>query len=319
MRRLPHAGTMLVCVALSVLGACSDDPGEERLSDSASARVGPSDRLGPAADDGTVPRPLPPVFGPEAGFFTQEAPPAVGRPSAGAMGPRMAEGELPGRYPFYWTRAVYSGYGRGWWGGRGGGSWATDYPKGDRQFLVVLKRLVRLNAYDWENAVSLADPNIRRFPVIYAVEVGRMELTDEEVEGLRNYLDAGGFLIVDDFWGTREWSVFEWNMARVFPERSIEDIPPDHPLFSAYYDIEDILQVPNINNGASGRQTHERDGYVPYVKGIFDDERRLMVVVNWNTDLGDAWEWAESPYYPLEFSTFAYEMGANMIVYGMSH
>ena len=291
---------MLVIAALSVLGGCSHDLGGERRTDPRMAE-------------------LPPIFRPGLEFLAQEAPPAVRPPSAGAMGPRMVEGELPGRYPFYWTRAVYSGYGRGFYGGRGGGSWATDYPKGDRQFLVVLKRLVRLNAYDWENAVSLADPMIRRFPVIYAVEVGRMEMTDEEVAGLRSYLDAGGFLIVDDFWGTREWQVFEWNMARVFPERSIVDLRLDHPIFSAYYDIEEVLQVPNINNGANGYQTHERDGYTPYVKGILDDEGRLMVVINWNTDLGDAWEWAESPYYPLEYSTFAYEMGANMIVYGMSH
>ncbi|MDG2281678.1 MAG: DUF4159 domain-containing protein [Longimicrobiales bacterium] len=300
MRRPSHTGSMLVIAALSVLGGCSHDLGGERRTDPRMAE-------------------LPPIFRPGLEFLAQEAPPAVRPPSAGAMGPRMVEGELPGRYPFYWTRAVYSGYGRGFYGGRGGGSWATDYPKGDRQFLVVLKRLVRLNAYDWENAVSLADPMIRRFPVIYAVEVGRMEMTDEEVAGLRSYLDAGGFLIVDDFWGTREWQVFEWNMARVFPERSIVDLRLDHPIFSAYYDIEEVLQVPNINNGANGYQTHERDGYTPYVKGILDDEGRLMVVINWNTDLGDAWEWAESPYYPLEYSTFAYEMGANMIVYGMSH
>ncbi len=319
MRRFSHARAVSICIALSAFGACNAGPGQARAGTPGGDVTDTLGHTSSWVSAGSTLPPLPHVPRRGSEFFAQEAPPAVGRPSAGAMGPRMVEGELPGRYPFYWTRAVYSGYGRGWWGGRGGGSWATDYPKGDRQFLVVLKRLVRLNAYDWENAVSLADPGIRRFPVIYAVEVGRMELTDEEIEGLRSYLDAGGFLIVDDFWGSREWSVFEWNMSRVFPERSIEDIPSDHPIFSAYYDIEEILQVPNINNGAGGYQTHERDGYVPYVRGIFDDERRLMVVVNWNTDLGDAWEWAESPYYPLEYSTFAYEMGANMIVYGMSH
>ncbi len=257
-----------------------------------------------------------------ASFLGQEAPPAVGRPTTGGgIGPRMNPDETPGRWPFYWTRAVYSGARRGWNGGGGGrgGSWATDYPKGDRQFLVVLKRLVRLNAYDWENAVQLTNPDLRRFPVLYAVEVGRMDLTDPEVEGLRSYLEAGGFLIVDDFWGSRQWAQFEYNMDRVFPDRSIVDLPLDHPIFSAYYDIEQIKQVPNINNGAGGYQTHERDGYVPYVRGITDDKGRLMVVINWNTDLGDAWEWAESPYYPLEYSTFAYELGTNMIVYGMSH
>jgi hypothetical protein len=155
--------------------------------------------------------------------------------------------------------------------------------------------------------------------VIYAVEVGRMDMTDEEVDGLRGYLDAGGFLIVDDFWGTREWQQFEYNIRRVFPDKPMIELGLDHPLFSAFYDIEEVLQVPNINNGAGGYQTHERDGYVPHVRGIFDDHERLMVVINWNTDLGDAWEWAESPYYPLVYSTFAYEMGANMIVYAMSH
>jgi Domain of unknown function (DUF4159) len=255
-----------------------------------------------------------------AGLLAQEAPPAVGRPSRGGVrGPRMAENETPGRYPFYWTRAVYSGdggFGGGW---RRREMWKTDYPKGDRQFLVVLKRLVRLNAYDWENAVDLADPRLRRFPLIYLVEPGYMNMTEAQVIGLRGYLDAGGFLIVDDFWGSREWANFEYNMERVFPGRSIVDIPLDHPIFSAFYDIDQVVQVPNINNAAGGYQTHEKDGHDPYVRGIFDDRGRLMVVINWNTDLGDAWEWAESPYYPLTFSTHAYEMGANMIVYAMSH
>jgi hypothetical protein len=290
MRRLSHAGVTLASVLAAIgLGACgSEGPGEEQTR---------TTRLG-------------------ASFASQEAPPAVRRPTGGTLGPRLDPTETPGRWPFYWTRAIYSGYSRGY---RRGGSWATDYPKADQQFLFVLKRLVRLNAYDWENAVSLADPDIRRFPVIYAVEVGRMDLTEPEVEGLRSYLDAGGFLIVDDFWGTREWQQFEYNIRRVIPDRPIVDLPLDHPLFSAYYDIEEVLQVPNRSNAAYGYQTHERDGYVPYVRGIYDESGRLSVVINWNTDLGDAWEWAESPYYPLVYSTFAYEMGVNMIVYAMSH
>jgi len=302
MTGLSRAGIVPVGVASALVVVACADQGRGRSSGASS----------PAAGSASA--------GPASGLLAQEAPPAVGRPATGgAIGPRMNPEETPGRWPFYWTRAVYSGGSRGWYGGRGRGSWATDYPKGDRQFLIVLKRLVRLNAYDWENAVSLADPDIRRFPIIYAVEVGRMNLSDAEVEGLRGYLEAGGFMIVDDFWGTREWAQFEWNMSRVFPGRPIVDLPLDHEIFSAFYDIEEVIQVPNINNGARGVRTHERDGFVPYVRGITDDRSRLMVVINWNTDLGDAWEWAESPYYPLRFSTFAYEMGANMIVYGLSH
>jgi hypothetical protein len=77
--------------------------------------------------------------------------------------------------------------------------------------------------------------------------------------------------------------------------------------------------VPNVGNGTRGGPTYERDGYIPMVKGIFDDQERLMVVINWNTDLGDAWEWADDPYYPIFYSTYAYEMGVNFIVYAMSH
>jgi hypothetical protein len=252
-----------------------------------------------------------------------QQPPRPGRPSMDEsrdLRLRLPpENEPPGRHAFYWTRAVYSGARRGWWG-RGSPTWATDFPKGDRQFLVVLQRLVRLDAYDFENAVSLADPRLRRFPLIYAVEVGYMDLTDAEVEGLRSYLDAGGMMLVDDFWGGREWANFAYNMSRVLPGRPIVEIPRDHPLFSAYYQIDEIKQVPARGRGVGGRPTWETyDSQVPHVRGIFDDEGRLMVVINFNTDLGDAWEWAEDPYYPLEYSTFAYEMGANMIVYGMSH
>ncbi|MEQ9398853.1 MAG: DUF4159 domain-containing protein [Longimicrobiales bacterium] len=260
----------------------------------------------------------------DTGILSQEAPPRVrGRQldEAEAADLRLRlppDDEPPGRHAFYWTRAVYSGDRGGWWG-RGQGAWATDFPKGDRQFLVVLKRLVRLDAYSFENAVRLDDPRLRRFPLIYAVEVGYMDLTDAEVVGLRSFLEAGGMLLVDDFWGSREWAAFEWNMRRVLPGRPIVDLPPDHPLFSAYYDIDEIKQVPARGRGIYGRPTYERDGYTPHVRGIFDDDGRLMVVINWNTDLGDAWEWAEDPYYPLEYSTYAYEIGANMIVYGMSH
>jgi hypothetical protein len=220
---------------------------------------------------------------------------------------------------FFFTRAIYTDYGRGWGGGGGRGSWAIDFPKADRQFLVVLRRLTNLDAYEYENAVRLDDPALRRYPFLYALEVGRMSLTQDEVRGLRDYLNAGGFLVIDDFWGEREWANFEAEMARVLPGRPIVDLPRDHAIFRSFYDIDEILQVPNVRNGMRGGPTWECFGCEPAVRGIFDDDGRLMVVIHWNTDLGDAWEWAENPFYPLRYSTFAYQMGVNMIVYAMSH
>lgn len=228
----------------------------------------------------------------------------------------QADGVPAEWHEFYFTRAAYTSYGRGW-GGRGG-AWATDYPKADRQFLTVLRRLTNLDAFECENAVLLDDPRLRRYPFLYALEVGYMNLSPSEVEGLREYLAAGGTLIIDDFWGSQEWLQFEHQMSLVFPGRPIVDLEMDHPLFSTFYEIDEILQVPAFRRAYYGGYS-ERDGYVPYVKGIRDDEGRLMVIVNWNTDLGDAWEWAEQPTYPLDRSTFAYQMGVNMIVYAMSH
>ncbi|MCH7826064.1 MAG: DUF4159 domain-containing protein [Acidobacteria bacterium] len=223
-----------------------------------------------------------------------------------------------GLHEFYFTRAIYSSYGRGYGGWRRG-SWAVDWPKADIQFLWGLKRLTNIDAYDLDNPVALDDPDLRRYPFLYMLEVGAMQLTPPEVEGLRDYLMAGGFLFVDDFWGTYEWKNFEWEIHKVLPGYEIVELSLDHPLFSNFYVIEEILQIPNVGNARAGYGTWEQDGYVPHVRAIFDDDDRLLVLINWNTDLGDAWEWAEDPWYPLIYSNFAYQMGVNAIIYAMSH
>jgi len=225
--------------------------------------------------------------------------------------PSLLRNRPPGEpREFRFTRAAYNGFGFR--------SWTVDYPKADRQFLTGLRRLTGIDASGDENPVRLDDPDLSRFPFLYAVEVGHMSLSEEEVRGLRRYLMAGGFLVVDDFWGTFEWQNFEGEIHRVLPGRAIEELPLDHPLFRTFYRIDRILQVPNVGNALSGGPTWEKDGYLPHCRGIFDDQQRLIVVINWNTDLGDAWEWAENPYYPLKYSTYAYQMGVNFIVYAMS-
>jgi uncharacterized protein DUF4159 len=222
------------------------------------------------------------------------------------------------KYEFYFTRAIYSsGY-----GGfrRRGNAWATDYPKADEQFLSVLGRLAReLDSFPQDHAMQLEDPNLRLFPFLYAVEVGAMGLSDGEVQALRSYLLAGGFLIVDDFWGSWEWQNFEENIRRVLPEYEIVDLPISHPLFHTYYEIEQVLQVPNLNNGCRGGPYSEGDGYVPAVKAIFNEKGRMLVLISWNSDLGDAWEWMEQACYPLQMSTYAYQLAVNTIIYAMSH
>lgn len=269
---------------------------------------------------------LPLSRGLASGLREGETSSATVRREGGAVFLSPAQGAR--RYhEFYFTRAAYSSSARsrfGFFGGRGAASWAIDYPKADRQFMVVLNRLIDIDASPYENAIRLDDPDVRRFPFLYALEVGGMTLTDGEVQGLRNYLAAGGFLVIDDFWGLDEWSVFERQIGRVLPGRPIYEIPTTHPVFNNVYDVANVIQVPNVRRGQMhglyGTPTHEgRGSEMPHVYGIDDDRGELMVLINWNTDLGDAWEWAENPYYPLKFSTYAFEMGINMIVYAMSH
>ena len=262
--------------------------------------------------------PAPNAFGPTALSAPTPAPATTGHSAPTPAGPALLALQRPPPewHEFYFTRAAYNSY-SGW--GRRSRSWATDFPKSDRQFLTVLQRLTNLDAFSYENAVLLTDENIRRYPFLYALEVGYMSLSPGEIEGLRDYLKAGGFLVIDDFWGTQEWMQFEYQMSLVFPNHPIIDLDLEHPVFSTFYDIDEILQVPAYGRGRWGGGTSERDGYVPYVKGILDDDGRLMVIINWNTDLGDAWEWAERPDYPVQYSTFAFQMGVNMIVYAMSH
>ncbi len=232
----------------------------------------------------------------------------------------------PGRLPaqelepaleheFYFTRGIFSGASDGdAWGPR----WAIDYPEAEQHFLVALRRLTGVEAAVADNAMAVGDPDLFDFPFLYLLEVGALSFTEHEVSLLRRYLLAGGFMVVDDFWGSWAWENFEMEIGRVFPDRPIVEVPLEHPVFHAFYDVDEVIQVPNVYQAGTGR-THEFDGVVPHVRGIFDDSGRLVVLMNWNTDLGDAWEWADKPDYPLRYSTYAYEMGVNFVIYAMSH
>jgi len=201
------------------------------------------------------------------------------------------------------------------------GSWATDWPKADKQFIFAIDRMSNVRVVlDQDIAIDIMDPKLFSYPFLYALEVGRgMTLSPEEAERLREYMERGGFIVIDDFWGTRQWQSFSYELAKIFPDREVEEIPLTHPLFHAFFDIDEILQIPNVTNGCRGGQTHQQDGYTPYALAVYDDNRRPMMVINHNTDLGDAWEWADQECYPNRFASFAFRMGVNFIVYSMTH
>lgn len=199
-----------------------------------------------------------------------------------------------------------------------GHTWDTDYPKADRQFLMGVLRYTRVQSRRQEQVLRVEDPKLFGFPFLYAVEVGYLDFSDEEAARMREYLERGGFLVVDDFHGTREWQNFESQMKKVFPNRAIREVDLSDPVFHCFFDIAEKKVVPGLQYLFTGRQ-FEQDGTEAHYRAIYDDYGRILVMINYNVDLGDAWEWADLPQYPEQWTSYAYQLGVNYIVYAMTH
>jgi hypothetical protein len=202
--------------------------------------------------------------------------------------------------------------------------WRIDYPDSDHNFSYRLQEMTSLLVNPRPVILSITDPNLKNYPFAYIVEPGDLYLNSQEVAALRDYLLNGGFLMFDDFWGEEEWENLEIQLKRVFPDRRIEDLELDHPIFHSVFDIAEKPQVPSIGSwrGLPPGVTWERsDAQDVHFRAIYDDKGRMMVLICHNTDLGDGWEReGEDPEYFKEFSEKkAYPMGINIIFYMMTH
>ncbi|HYI94070.1 MAG TPA: DUF4159 domain-containing protein [Bryobacteraceae bacterium] len=215
---------------------------------------------------------------------------------------------------FAFARLRYRSGGRGW----RGGSWGTDSNKAERQFVQGVRRLSRIHTRSVEQIIDIDSTDMYDWPWLYAVEVGYWDVSEPQAKRLRDYLDRGGFLMVDDFHGTYEWEAFVTSLRRIFPDRPVVDLEDSDPIFSIIYDLQQRVQVPGRQFIRSGR-TYERDGVEPRWRGILDDKGRVQVAICHNMDLGDSWEWADHPEYPEKFASLAYRIGLNYIVYSMTH
>lgn len=260
---------------------------------------------------------------------------------AGALGLLYAQKEFreyPGQTPWplppdykeprewVWARLRYQNntiFGGFFGGGRRGGrsgSWATDYPKGDRYLVQGLRRLTLLDARSVEQTVDLDETDdVYNWPFLYAVEVGRWHLDDEEAAKLRDFINRGGFFMVDDFHGEEEWAAFMASMERVFPDRDVVDIPDEDPINHTVFDLNPRIQIPGRQFVNSGSTSERYDGAPAHWRGIYDDKNRLIVVIVHNSDLGDAIEWADLPYFPEMFSQAAFRVLSNYVIYDLTH
>jgi hypothetical protein len=210
------------------------------------------------------------------------------------------------------------------------GYWTMDYPRSDRHLLEGVRRLTRIDAKSVEQVVSFdGTDDMYNYPVLYAVEVGHWQLHESDAKQLREYLLRGGFLMVDDFHGSNaadhdqninEWAIFTQSMSRVFPDRSIEDLPNNDQIFHTVFDLSDRFQVPGAQYFETG-VSYEKGptGKEPHWRGIRDDKGRVMVAICHNMDLGDAWEHSDEAQYQEKWASLAYRIAMNYFIYDLTH
>ena len=211
------------------------------------------------------------------------------------------------------------GFRGGFRGGMGDGPWAIDFPDADINFLRGVSRLTNIRVMSEPIVLGFDNPQIFDYPFLYMLEVGQgggIVLSAAETENLRQYLLRGGFLLIDDFWGQRQWDAFYAAFSQVFPDREIVELPPEHEIFHVYYDIDGPQMIPALyrsdeygEQGINSASNH----------AILDDEGRVMVLINWNSDMGDGWEHTYHPDYPTRYANAAYRLGINYLMYSLTH
>jgi len=200
-----------------------------------------------------------------------------------------------------------------------GEPWYIDAPAAEQNLSRRVKTATAIQVED-PIVLTLDDPRLFTYPWIYFVEPGNLKMKDSDVATLREFLLRGGTATFDDFHGPYEWANLEHEMKRVFPDREIVEVPKDHPVFSCFYKIDSYPQVAGLGSFLQGR-TWEKGGMVSHLRAILDDTGRPMVFINWNTDMGDGWEWSNAEEFPgyIKFTAMAYRMGINEIVYALTH
>lgn len=223
---------------------------------------------------------------------------------------------------FFGGRGRGRGFGRGDWR-NGGTTWSVDYPRGERKLAQILRRLTTTDVRSVEQPVNLEDgDDVHYWPFLIVGLADNWQLSDEHAAALREYLLRGGFLFADSFFDMGgSWAQFEAGMRRIFPDRPIVDLTDDHPVFHIVYDLTEgtRIQIPNMNALMFRGAGFLGDGIEPRWRGIMDDDGRLMVLIAFNNDVSDSWQWADDPRYPAESASFGLRLGVNIAVYTLTH
>jgi hypothetical protein len=218
-----------------------------------------------------------------------------------------------GRFTF--VRLSYQTLPGGYWY-QGQPAWSHGYPTSEENLMRIVNALTAMPVNVRTNTLSILDPGIFKYPVLYLIEPSWWQLTDGEAAALRAFLDKGGFVIVDDFkteaWrGGRGWAQFADNMAEIDPEAQFLDLDVSHPIFHQFFDIGSLDIFPQAYNAGQ-----------PIFRGLFEDNdpsKRLRMFVAYNTDISQFWEWSERGLRPMAETNEAYKLGVNALLYGLLH
>ncbi len=222
-------------------------------------------------------------------------------------------------------RLMFPSSGRGGIGGgnwtQGGTNWTIDYPKGDRTFAVAIRRLTRIQVRSVEQPVNPDDADdVYNWPYLHVAMPTTWYFSESQAARIREHLLRGAVMLCDSFFGTQEWAGFERGMRMIFPDREIEDIPETDPIFHTVYNLNEKIQVGNFRSmDRDANHPYRADGSVPHWRGIRDDKGRIIVFITFNNDLGDSWQLADDPRYPVKFSDMGIRLGVNWVAYAMTH
>jgi hypothetical protein len=222
--------------------------------------------------------------------------------------------DLSGRFTFvrirYADTSACNGYFDPTIVGDGGYPWSHDYPIAGRHLMKIMAELSKIDAtLDVDEPIlTFDDPQLFKYPFAYLCEVGCMNLDQKEIAGLREYILRGGFLLIDDFRSPRDFYSLQGQLKQALPEYEIKKLDISHPIFNCFFSIKTIDVKPIY-----------AAYYTPEFWGMEDKDGRLMMIINYNYDVSDYWQFSDDPFRPIEETNDAYKFGVNYIMYALTH
>ena len=187
--------------------------------------------------------------------------------------------------------------------------WAHNYPYSEQHFNSFLERITLLDVEPMSyRIVELDSEEVFDYPFAYVSEPGEMQLTEQEVANLRDFVQLGGFILIDDFDGPWQWEQARSQILRAFPDRDFKVLSTDHAVFHTLFDLDDL----------QGMADYVPGGSITYF-GLFDDDGNLAILAGHNNDLANFWEWYDQPQMPLKPAADAFKLGTNAVMHAITH